>query len=274
MSASDIVSVHGRRVWDSRGKPTVEAEVTLAGGARGRAIAPAGASTGSGEAVDLRDGGSRFGGADVMNAVANVNGEIAKALAGRDARDQAGVDAALIALDGTPNKARLGANATVATSMAVLHAAAAAAGVPLYAYLLGDRPAVMPTPEIQIFGGGAHAGRRVDIQDFMVVAPKAQKFRAGAGLDRRGLSRGRRHDAARRGACRASPTKAAIGRPSIPTRPRSTLWFAPSSTPASRPATRWRSRSTSPRPNSIATALYRLGAGGARARFRRHGRPC
>ena len=146
MSASDIVSVHGRRVWDSRGKPTVEAEVTLAGGARGRAIAPAGASTGSGEAVDLRDGGSRFGGADVMNAVANVNGEIAKALAGRDARDQAGIDAALIALDGTPNKARLGANATVATSMAVLHAAAAAAGVPLYAYLLGDRPAVMPTP--------------------------------------------------------------------------------------------------------------------------------
>ena len=176
MSASDIGSVHGRRVWDSRGKPTVEAEVTLAGGARGRAIAPAGASTGSGEAVDLRDGGSRFGGADVMNAVANVNGEIAKALAGRDARDQAGIDAALIALDGTPNKARLGANATVATSMAVLHAAAAAAGVPLYAYLLGDRPAVMPTPEIQIFGGGAHAGRRVDIQDFMVVAPKAKSF--------------------------------------------------------------------------------------------------
>ena len=135
MSASDIVSVHGRRVWDSRGKPTVEAEVRLSGGARGRAIAPAGASTGSGEAVDLRDGGGRFGGADVMNAVANVNGEIAKALAGRDARDQAGVDAALIALDGTPNKTRLGGNATVATSMAVLHAAAAAAGQPLYAYL-------------------------------------------------------------------------------------------------------------------------------------------
>lgn len=176
MSASDIVNVHGRRVWDSRGKPTVEAEVLLAGGARGRAIAPAGASTGSGEAVDLRDGGSRFGGADVAGAVANVNGEIAKALAGRDARDQAGIDAALIALDGTPNKGRLGANATVATSMAVLHAASAAAGQPLYAYLLADRPAVMPLPEVQIFGGGAHAGRRVDIQDFMVVAPKAKSF--------------------------------------------------------------------------------------------------
>ena len=174
MSASEIVGVHGRRVWDSRGRPTVEAEVTLAGGARGRAIAPAGASTGSGEAVDLRDGGSRFGGADVLHAVANVNGEIAKTLAGRDARDQAGIDAALIALDGTPNKARLGANATVSTSMAVLHAAAA--GLPLYAYLLGDKPAVMPIPEIQIFGGGAHAGRRVDIQDFMVVAPKATSF--------------------------------------------------------------------------------------------------
>jgi enolase 1/2/3 len=176
MSATEIVNVHGRRVWDSRGKPTVEAEVTLAGGARGRAIAPAGASTGSGEAVDLRDGGARFGGADVMQAVANVNGEIAKALAGRDARDQASIDATLIALDGTPNKGRLGANATVATSMAVLHAAAAAAGAPLYAYLLGDKAPVMPLPEIQIFGGGAHAGRRVDIQDFMVVAPKAKSF--------------------------------------------------------------------------------------------------
>ena len=114
--------------------------MTLAGGAVGRAIAPAGASTGSGEAVDLRDGGSRFGGADVMKAVGNVNGEIAKALVGRDARDQKGIDDALIALDGTPDKARLGANAMVATSMAVLHAAAAAAGMPLYAYLLGDRP--------------------------------------------------------------------------------------------------------------------------------------
>src|SRR6202043_457985 len=148
MSTTEIISVRGRRVWDSRGRPTVEAEVTLAGGALGRAIAPAGASTGSGEAVDLRDGGSRFGGADVMMAVGNVNGEIARTLRGCDARDQKIIDDVLIALDGTPNKARLGANALVGTSMAVLHAAAAAAGVPLYAYLLGDRPAIMPIPEV------------------------------------------------------------------------------------------------------------------------------
>lgn len=173
---SEIVSVHGRRVWDSRGRPTVEAEVTLAGGARGRAIAPAGASTGSNEALDLRDGGKRFGGADVLQAVGHVNGEIARALRGCDARDQQDIDAKLIALDGTPNKSRLGANALVATSMAVLHAAAAQADLPLYAYLLGERPAVLPIPEVQIFGGGAHAGRRVDIQDFMVVAPKARSF--------------------------------------------------------------------------------------------------
>ena len=176
MSMTGIIAVRGRRVWDSRGRPTVEAEVTIAGGAMGRAIAPAGASTGSGEAVDLRDGGSRFGGADVMKAVGNVNGEISRALRGRDARDQKSIDDVLIALDGTPNKARLGANALVATSMAVLHAAAAGARIPLYAYLLGDRPAILPIPEVQIFGGGAHAGRRVDIQDFMVVAPKARSF--------------------------------------------------------------------------------------------------
>ena len=108
MSTTEIISVRGRRVWDSRGRPTVEAEVTLDGGALGRAIAPAGTSTGSGEAVDLRDGGSRFGGADVMMAVGNVNGEIARTLRGCDARDQKSIDEVLIALDGTPNKARLG----------------------------------------------------------------------------------------------------------------------------------------------------------------------
>ena len=112
-----------------------------------------------------------------MMAVGNVNGEIARTLRGCDARDQKSIDDVLIALDGTPNKARLGAQRPpVGTSMAVLHAAAAAAGVPLYAYLLGDRPAIMPIPEVQIFGGGAHADQRVDIQDFMVVAPKARSF--------------------------------------------------------------------------------------------------
>ncbi|MFQ5959512.1 MAG: phosphopyruvate hydratase, partial [Alphaproteobacteria bacterium] len=176
MTQTEIVALTGRRVWDSRGRPTVEAEVRLAGGATGRAIAPAGASTGSGEAVDLRDGGPRLGGTDVRRAVSHVSGEIATALTGLDAADQAGIDRALIDLDGTPNKGRLGANALVATSMAVANAAAAAAGQPLWRYLMGERKAVLPLPEIQIFGGGAHAGRSVDIQDFMVVAPGAGSF--------------------------------------------------------------------------------------------------
>jgi enolase len=177
VSDARIAYLLGRRVWDSRGRPTVEAEIHLAGGAVGRAIAPAGASTGSGEAIELRDGGTRLGGRDVRSAIAAINGEIAAALIGRDAADQAGIDQALIDLDGTPQKRRLGGNALVAVSMAVLHAAAAAAGKPLYAHLLGDAAkAVLPLPEIQIFGGGAHAGRRVDVQDFMIVAPAARSF--------------------------------------------------------------------------------------------------
>jgi enolase len=176
MTGTGIVHVRGRSVWDSRGRPTVEAEVTLACGARGRAVAPAGASTGSGEAVDLRDGGARLGGAGVGRAVSHVNGEIARALHGRDATSQTDIDRVLIELDGTPNKARLGGNALVAVSMAVLHAAAASDQKPLYAYLLGDREPMLPLPEIQIFGGGAHAGRRVDVQDFMIMAPKAGSF--------------------------------------------------------------------------------------------------
>ncbi|MCP5151002.1 MAG: phosphopyruvate hydratase [Chromatiales bacterium] len=176
MSATGISAVRGRRVWDSRGRPTVEAEVRLAGGALGRAIAPAGASTGSGEAVDRRDGDSAVGGYGVDGAVASVNGEIARALGGLDASDQAAVDHRLIALDGTPSKGRLGGNALIAVSMACAHAAAAAAGLPLWQHLLGDRTAVLPLPEIQILGGGAHAGRRVDIQDFMVTAVGAESF--------------------------------------------------------------------------------------------------
>ena len=172
----EIAAVIGRRVWDSRGRPTVEAEVRLEGGAVGRAIAPAGASTGSGEAVDLRDGGARLKGLDVTKAVANVGGEIAKALRNMDVRDQAALDRRLIELDGTPNKARLGGNALIAVSMAALHAAAADAGLPLWRYLSGDEPGRVPLPEIQIFGGGAHAGRRVDVQDFMIVCPGAASF--------------------------------------------------------------------------------------------------
>ena len=176
LSSPVIRMVSARRVWDSRGRPTVEAEVHLEGGAVGRAIAPAGASTGSGEAVDLRDGGPRLGGQDVTAAVRNVNAPIAAALRGRDATDQGGIDRALVDLDGTPDRSRLGGNALVAVSMATLHAAADAAGRPLWRHLLGDGPALLPLPEIQIFGGGAHAGRRVDVQDFMVMSVGAATF--------------------------------------------------------------------------------------------------
>ncbi len=175
MSETEIVYVQGRRVWDSRGRPTVEADVMLAGGATGRAMAPAGASTGSGEALDLRDGGDAFGGYDVSYAVDNVNFAIAKRVLGMDGADQAGLDAALIELDGTPNKRKLGANATLAVSLAAAHAAAAAAGKPLFRHL-GGAEGLIPLPQIQIFGGGAHAGRRVDIQDFMVICPNASSF--------------------------------------------------------------------------------------------------
>ena len=176
MTDSEIRHVFGRRIWDSRGRPTVEAEVQLAGGAVGRAIAPAGASTGSGEAVDLRDGDKTFGGYDVRKALAAVNGEIADTLAGMDAEDQNAIDLALIDLDGTWNRSRLGGNALVATSMAVAHAAAAAHHVPLWRYLGGQEGCLLPLPEIQIFGGGAHAGRRVDVQDFMVIAVGTQDY--------------------------------------------------------------------------------------------------
>jgi enolase len=172
----EIVSVRARRVWDSRGRPTVEAEVRLVTRAVGRAIAPAGASRGSREAVDLRDGGAPLGGNDVTRAVANVNGEIADALTGFDAHDQAAVDATLIALDGTPDKSRLGGNAMVAVSLAVAQAAAASEGLPLWRYLAGERVVSLPLPEIQIFGGGAHADRRIDIQDLMVIPMSAASF--------------------------------------------------------------------------------------------------
>jgi enolase len=176
VSATEITRVTGRRVWDSRGRPTVEAELELAGGARGRSIAPAGASTGSGEAVDLRDGGDRFGGHDVTRALANLEEVIAPALVGLDAADQAAVDRRLVELDGTPEKKRLGGNATVAVSMAAAHAAAAGAGLPLWRHLGGDEARTLPLPEIQILGGGAHAAGRLDVQDFLVVCPGAASF--------------------------------------------------------------------------------------------------
>jgi len=173
-----IVHVHARRVFDSRGRPTVEAEVTLASGATGRAIAPAGASRGSREAIDLRDGNVAHGGFDVTRAIANVNGEIATALASLDATEQEAIDGALIALDGTPSKARLGGNAIVAVSLAVAHAAAKVLGVPLWRHLAGENAVTLPLPEVQIFGGGAHAGRRIDVQDLMVIPLCALSFAA------------------------------------------------------------------------------------------------
>ena len=176
MSVSSITDVHARRVWDSRGRPTLEVEVTVASGAVGRAIAPAGASTGSGEAVDRRDGGDAFGGYDVTKAITAVNDEISDALIGLDAEDQENADAVLIGLDGTPDKNRLGGNAMIAASMAVAHAAAAAAETPLWRYLGGLAAHTLPLPEIQIFGGGAHAASRVDIQDFMVMAVGAEDY--------------------------------------------------------------------------------------------------
>ena len=178
MTDTTITRIQARRVWDSRGNPTVEVDVITASGRIGRAIAPAGASRGTREASDLRDGGAKLGGMDVTAAVANVNTLISPALLGMDAGDQAAVDAALIGLDGTPLKSRLGGNATVATSLAVLHAGAAARRMPLWQHVAdtsGQTPS-LPLPEIQIFGGGAHAGRRVDVQDFMVMVPGASNM--------------------------------------------------------------------------------------------------
>ncbi len=176
MTDATITRVHGRRIWDSRGRPTVEVEIHTAGGAVGRAAAPAGASRGSREATDLRDGGPGCGGMDVQRAVANVNGPIAHALAGLDARRQESVDLAMLDADGTGEKSNLGGNAIVATSIACAHAAAGAERVPLFRYLAGGAPVSLPLPEIQIFGGGAHAGRRIDIQDLMVMPLSAASF--------------------------------------------------------------------------------------------------
>ena len=173
---SKITALQARRVWDSRGRPTVEVEVTLACGAHGRAIAPSGVSRGSHEAVELRDGTPILAGLDVQQALSGIEREIRPMLIGQDAREQEIIDRKMVDLDGTTNKSRLGGNAIVATSMAVLHAAATSAGLPLWQYLAGENPATLPLAQIQIFGGGAHAGRRIDIQDLMVIAIGSRSF--------------------------------------------------------------------------------------------------
>jgi enolase len=173
---SQIEHVHARQVLDSRGNPTVEAELSLRSGAYGRAAVPSGASTGKFEATELRDGGEAWAGKGVGKAVRNVNVEIASAVHGRDAFDQRGLDRALIDLDGTPNKSRLGANAILAVSLAAAHAAAAEEGQPLWRYLGGEAARVLPVPMMNVLNGGAHAHNEVDFQEFMVVPAGAASF--------------------------------------------------------------------------------------------------
>ncbi len=177
--SSQIEHVHARQILDSRGNPTVEVELRLASGAQGRAAVPSGASTGEFEATELRDGGSEWAGKGVGKAVANVNGEIREAVGGLDAGDQAGLDHALIALDGTPNKSRLGANAILGVSLANAHAAAAEAGQPLYRFLGGEGAVVLPVPMMNVLNGGSHADNSVDFQEFMVVPVGAPSFSEG-----------------------------------------------------------------------------------------------
>jgi enolase len=175
-----IAAMRAREILDSRGNPTVEVDVTLEGGAAGTAAVPSGASTGKHEALELRDGGTRYCGKGVQRAVDNVNGAIADALLGRALPDQAALDRALVDLDGTPNKARLGANAILGVSLAFAKACAAAARLPLYAFLGGERATILPVPMLNILNGGAHTGwQSTDFQEFMVMPTGAPSFREG-----------------------------------------------------------------------------------------------
>ena len=173
-----IKKIHGREILDSRGNPTVEVDVTLENGVMGRAAVPSGASTGAHEAVELRDGDDhRFGGKGVLRAVTAINGEIFENIAGMDARDQLAIDTALIDLDGTRNKSRLGANALLGVSLAVAKAAAASSGLPLYAYLGGPHAHVLPVPMMNILNGGAHADNPINFQEFMIAPVNAPSMR-------------------------------------------------------------------------------------------------
>jgi enolase len=178
-----IDRIHARQILDSRGNPTVEVEVALATGATGRAAVPSGASTGEFEAAELRDGGEKWAGKGVTRAVAHTNRNLAKALEGADAADQAALDRTMIDLDGTPNKSRLGANAILGVSLAAAHASAADEGVPLYRYVAGlageSDPTLLPVPMMNVLNGGAHADNSVDFQEFMVVPAGAPSFAEG-----------------------------------------------------------------------------------------------
>jgi enolase len=267
-----IAGVAARRVWDSRGRPTLEVEVRLASGASGTRDRAGRRFAGSREAIDLRDGGTRFaGGWTSPRRPPTSEGPDLEALAGRDASDQAGIDAALVALDGSPNKARLGGNATVAVSIAVAQAAAAARAMPLWRYLAGDAPVSLPMPEIQIFGGGAHAGRRIDVQDLMIDSGRRGFLRRGARDDRRDLSRGRRADARPRFARRRRRRGWLVARLRQQREGAGDARSRPSSAQGCTRATTPPSRSTSPRrirPRRPLSARARP----PRARSRRHDR--
>ncbi|MGH2965640.1 MAG: phosphopyruvate hydratase, partial [Solirubrobacterales bacterium] len=174
-----IERIHARQILDSRGNPTVEVEVALDSGALGRAAVPSGASTGEFEATELRDGGGSWGGKGVTKAVSNVNQDIAAALVGARATEQGAIDRTLCDLDGTPTKSRLGANAILGVSLAVVRAAAVEAGEPLYLFLGGSEAVTLPVPMMNVLNGGAHADNKVDFQEFMVVPAGAQTFADG-----------------------------------------------------------------------------------------------
>ena len=263
----EITYVHGRQVLDSRGNPTVEVEVGLESGAFGSAAVPSGASTGEHEAVELRDGGDQWDGKGVTRAVAHVDGEIADALVGLDASDQRAIDRTLVSLDGTPTKARLGANAILGVSLAVAKAAAVDAGVPLYRWVGGTNAHVLPVPLMNVVNGGAHAQNSLDFQEFMLVPG-----------GRRRHSRRRFGSAPRRTTSSSGSSPSAVSPPRSATRAASRPTSARRTTPArrfSRPpseqgiATRSRSPSTPRRASSIATG--RTGSSGRAARSTRAG---
>ena len=214
MTETEIVLIAARQILDSRGNPTVEVEVALEGGALGRAAVPSGASTGSKEAIELRDGDPAvYGGKGVQRAVGAVNGELSDALLGRDALRQQALDQTMIELDGTANKSRLGANAILGVSLAVAKAAAAQLGLPLYRYVGGTSARTLPVPMMNVINGGAHADNPIDLQEFMIMPVGAPILRRGAADGRRDLPRaeegaqGRRpqHQGRRRGRLRPQP---------------------------------------------------------------------
>ncbi len=252
----DIVALHAREVLDSRGNPTLEVECRLDGGAVGRAMVPSGASTGTREALELRDGGKRYGGKGVLRAVANVREPIAPALAGRDARAQADVDRVLIELDSTPDKSRLGANATLGVSLAVARAAAAASSLPLYGYLGGADGVVLPVPLLNVLNGGAHADNSVDVQEFMLAPVGLPTFSEAlrAGVE---VYHALKAALKRRGSAPRSATRAGSRRISSRISRRSICWSRRSAPPAIVRAPTWRSRSTSPPASCARTSATR-----------------